>query len=70
MLTRLLANNRERYSTLTQQCDAYLYLDYRSGTLSVYGEERQRQVAKVGLLLSLHTRLLSQIPSIRSRIGQ
>ena len=54
VLTRLLANNHERYNSLTQQCDAYLYLDYFSGTLSVYGEERQRQMAKVMIQFISH----------------
>ena len=56
VLTRLLAKNHDRYNSLTQQCDAYLYLDYHSGTLSVYGEERQRQMAKVMILDISHNR--------------
>ena len=47
MLARLLWNNHQRYLALSEQCDAYLFIDFRTGVLSVYGDEAQQQSAKV-----------------------
>ena len=47
MLSRLLWNNHQRYLALSKKCDAYLFIDFRTGVLSVYGDEAQQQSAKV-----------------------
>lgn len=46
VLSRLLWNNHQRYLALSKQCDAYLFIDFRTGVLSVYGDEAQQQSAK------------------------